>query len=211
MIKENMLNTLREEVRARMGEKRFRHTLGVEKEMRSLAKIYMPLKETEAACAGLLHDVTKELSLDEHISLLQRYSVTVLDAEINSASLLHAKTGAFYAKENYPTLVSDEMFSAIWKHTTAAEEMSLFDKLLYLADFIEEGRTYFSCTSLRKEFYSEIQNRLDDKLVFLNEMMIKAYDASLSALRREGLYISANTVLAREAAIKERFALEGKK
>lgn len=211
MITEKLLDALRNEIKGHMGEKRFRHTLGVEKEMRALAKIYMPHKEADASCAGLLHDITKELSYEEHLSLLKKYGVEISSCEKEPAALLHAKTGAFYAKELYPALVSEEIFSAIWKHTVASAQMSVLDKLLYLADFIEEGRSYASCIALRNEFYAGIQNGEEDKFLFLNEMMIKAYDASLSALSREGLYISPETVMAKEAAIKERFALQGKK
>ena len=211
MITEPMLDALRAEMKMRLKEKRFRHTLGVEKEMRALAKIYMPSRIIEAACVGLLHDVTKELSYKEQIELCEKYGIEVPDDEKNSAALLHAKTGAFYAREHYPDYVTEEMISAIFKHTTADAEMSLLDKLLYLADFIEEGRTYESCIALRTAFYDGISHRMDDKELFLNEILIQSYDYSLAALAREGLYISPATVKAREAALKERFALQGKK
>lgn len=211
MITEQMLDVLRFDMKAHLGKKRFLHTVGVEKEMRALAEIYMPSKIHDAACAGLLHDITKEFSYEQQIALAEKYKIEISFPSKDSAALFHSKTGAFFAKERYPFLVSDEIFSAIWKHTTASAKMSLMDKLLYLADFIEEGRTYKSCVSLRYEFYSGLENVIDDKLCFLNEIMIKAYDYSLEALKRDGLYISPSTLEAKEEAIKERFAYQGKK
>lgn len=210
MIREETVDLIRSDMQGRLGEKRFRHTLGVEKEMRALARIYMPSEEPLAAVAGLLHDITKELSLEGQLALVRKYEIAVSKEEMASAALLHAKTGAYFAQESYPSVVSESVFSAILKHTTAEEEMSLLDKLLYLADFIEEGRSYPSCVSVRRAFYEGI-DRADDKLDFLNEMMIKAYDASLAALSREGLYISPATLLAKESAQKERIAARGKK
>lgn len=211
MITEQMLKTLRGDMEARLGAHRLRHTLGVEKEMRDLAEIYLPNRINEAASAGLLHDVTKELSREEQLALCQKYGIEVSEEEKHSFALLHAKTGAFYAREHYPEYVSDAVFSAIYKHTVADKEMSLFDSLLYLADFIEEGRSYAACRALRAAFYQGIGNHKGNELAFLNEIMIKAYDASLEALLREGRYISPKTVLAKESALQARFALQGKK
>jgi len=210
MISEKSLDRIRSDMQKRLGEKRFCHTLGVEKEMRNLARIYMPAEETVAAAAGLLHDITKELSLKEQLALAEKYGIDIPEEEKASAALLHAKTGAFYAKEAYPSVVNKSVFSAILKHTTANGEMTLLDKLLYLADFIEEGRSYPSCIRVRQAFYEGI-NSATDKLAFLNAIMIEAYDASLEALRRENLYISPSTLMAKEVAEKERIASQGKK
>ena len=203
MITESQIDSIRADMQKQLSEKRYRHTLGVEKEMRALAKIYMPECEAIAACAGLLHDITKEFSYDEHMKLFQKYWVELTDAEKNSAALLHAKSGAIFARECYPSLVDENIFSAIWKHTTADGDMSLLDKLLYLADFIEEGRPYSGCLSVRCAFYEGIKKRENDKLVFLNEILIKAYDASLEALKREGHYVSPETLLAKKSTEEE--------
>ena len=209
MITESMLDSLREDMRVRLSASRYKHTLGVEKEMRVLAGIYMPTFVLKAAAAGLLHDVTKELSLSEHTALCERYGIAVLEKEGSSAALLHAKTGAFYARERYPLYVDDDVFSAIYKHTVASEDMSLLDNLLYLADFIDEGRRYDACRAVRGAFYNGISS-CNDKLAFLNEIMILAYDASLDALKRGGCYISEETLLARKKAVQARFATDGK-
>lgn len=210
MITEEMLDALRMDMRSRLSDSRYQHTLGVEKEMRALAKIYMPCDEKRAAAAGLLHDVTKELSLSEQKALCEKHGLSVSSREESSVALLHAKTGAFYAREIYSELVDDAVFSAIYKHTVAGEDMSLMDKLLYLADFIEEGRCYPLCRATREAFYGGIDSARD-KLAFLNEIMILAYDASISALAREGRYIAEETLLAKKRAIEARFTYQGKK
>ena len=203
MITESHVDKIRIDMQKHLSEKRYRHTIGVEKEMRALAKIYMPESEAVAACAGLLHDITKEFPYAEHMKIFQKYFVELSGEEKASAALLHAKSGAIFARECYPSLVDEGIFSAIRKHTTADEDMSLLDKLLYLADFIEEGRPYSGCLSVRRAFYDGIKERVSDKHVFLNEILIKAYDASLEALEREGHYVSPATLLAKKRALEE--------
>ncbi|MBP3436582.1 MAG: bis(5'-nucleosyl)-tetraphosphatase (symmetrical) YqeK [Clostridia bacterium] len=202
MITEAMLDSLRIDIQKNMGKHRFAHTLGVEREMRRLAEIYMPQKVEKAAAAGLLHDVTKHFSAQEQIAYCRQNGIIISPEEEAAAQILHAKTAAHYIQKRYPSFCDEELVSAVAKHTTGNREMSLLDTMLYIADFMEEGRTYSSCRELRHMFWSGLPQAADKQL-FLKQMLLQAYQFSLEALSRCQAVISPETVLARDALLAE--------
>ncbi len=154
------LQALRDSLPSMMSDKRLSHTLGVEKEVRSLAKIFAlsERQTTELQIAALLHDITKEKSLQEQLALCRQFGIAYTDADCAAPKTFHAKTGAAWAKQSYPALVTDRIAQAIWHHTVGAADLSLFDALLYLADYIEPTRTFEDCVKLRQFFYDGIHN-----------------------------------------------------
>ena len=200
-MNEEAHNSLRLEIRDMMSEKRYLHTLGVEREMRRMAPIFAPNEVERAALAGLLHDVTKAWKSEEQIAYCLQNGLAVTEEEKAAPQILHAKTAAHYIKQKWSLLVDDGILSAIAKHTTGSVEMTTLDKMLYIADFIEEGRTYDSCLKLREEFWSGAEEA-KDKERFLDEMLLRAYTLSLEALVRMKAVISPETVLAKEALAK---------
>ena len=179
-------------------EKRYLHTIGVSEEARELAKIFLPQKEEKLFLAGLLHDITKELSKDEQVKLCDKYGI---DVPKNIApKLLHAKTGASFALELFGSeIVDNEVYSAIYFHTTGKEKMSLFEMIIYLADYIEKGRTFEDCIVLREYFYKNIEKALDynEKLEVLRKTMVYSFDLTIKNLISEGKRIDSDTVNAR--------------
>ncbi len=123
-------------------EYRFSHTLGVVKECRRLASLFS-LSEEEAEelkIAAYLHDITKSVRTEGQKELFSYFGIPFGETEARSTKTLHAVTGAYFAKEHFPALVSDRIFTAIRLHTTGAAGMTLFEKLLYLADYIEPAK-----------------------------------------------------------------------
>lgn len=210
MITEIMLDNLREELREKIDPFRFAHTLGVEKEMRAMAARYMPDKIAQAAAAGLLHDVTKAFSAEEQFSYCAANGLAISEDEAASYRVLHAKTGAHYVKTRYPAFADAEILHAIERHTVAAMDMTTFDIMLYLADFIEEGRTYEDCVALRRLYYDGIERGKEKDTCFLRRIFLKALDLSLQELLKDGRSISLETVRARNRVLAF-FAEEGKK
>ena len=198
------VNELREQIRARVGnEFRFAHILGVEEECVRLAGFF-GMSEEETHClrvAGLLHDLTKQLKTPEQKALYEKYGIPFGETEENSPKTLHAVTGAYLARELYPEFVNDTVFSSILTHTTGAEEMSLSQKLVYLADYIEPGRTYESCTRLRRLFYENPEGL--EKEALLKKVLLLSFDQTLSELIEENAYIHPLTVAARNRILRE--------
>lgn len=117
---------------------RLEHSLGVEYTAAALAMCHGENIE-KAAVAGLLHDCAKCLSKEEKMKMAQDYQLSVSAEERSNPELLHAKLGAILAKETYG-IHDEELLSAIQWHTTGHPNMSLLDKIIYIADYIEPSR-----------------------------------------------------------------------
>ena len=181
---------------------RFSHTLGVVKEAGRLAAMFSlsPEEAEELKLAAYLHDVTKSVKGDGQKELYFYYGLPFGETEERSPKTLHAVTGAYFAKERFPALVTDRVFNAIRRHTTGEAGMTLFDKLLYLADYIEEGRSFPDCTALRSLFYRLTEERGVSEEV-LNETLIRSFDLTLEGLIGDGEYIHPDTVAARNSLV----------
>lgn len=119
-------------------EKRYEHTIGVADTAACLAMRYGYNVE-KAYVAGLLHDCAKCIDNDKKIQLCKKYKVKLTKVEIENPFLIHAKLGAALAKEKYD-VDDEEILSAIQYHTTGKENMSLLEKIIFSADYIEPGR-----------------------------------------------------------------------
>ena len=106
---EEMLAALREKMKNEMGEKRYNHTLEVEKMAERLGEIYAPNMIMQLRAAALLHDVTKERSTEEHIAICESAGLEVSIGERKSPKMFHAKTGAIVIAQKYPEFASAEI------------------------------------------------------------------------------------------------------
>ena len=104
--------------------------------------------------AAILHDCTKYLSLREHLDICGRYGIPLDEMERNSEKLLHSKSGAALAK--YIFGQDDEVFDAILYHTTGRAHMSLAEKILYLADYMEPCRNFPEVEEMRRLAYEDL-------------------------------------------------------
>lgn len=119
-------------------EKRFIHSMSVMNTAMKLAQHYNYDVE-KAAIAGLLHDCAKGISNKRKLELAKQYSFELSEAEIENPDLLHAKLGAIVAKEEYG-IYDAEILNSIECHTTGKPDMTLLDKIIYIADYIEPKR-----------------------------------------------------------------------
>ena len=138
-------------------QKRVRHIRGTEEEAVRLAKRW-GADETHARRAGILHDCTKYLELEEQLALCERYGVELDELERRAVKLLHSKTGACIARHVFGE--PDEVYNAIFWHTTAKENMTTLEKILYVADYMEPNRTFEGVERLRELAYSDLDKAL---------------------------------------------------
>ena len=148
---------LREKVLEHLDEHRVAHVAGCESEAVRLATHWGEDPEL-AAEAGILHDITKSLSYDEQLQLCEKYGIINDNSELEAPKLLHAKTGAAMARELFG--VSDTVYEAIRWHTTGKPDMSLFEKILYLADYIEPTRDFEGIDELRELAFSNLDGAM---------------------------------------------------
>lgn len=188
-------------VKGLTNEKRFLHTQGVEKEALKLAMIFIPQKAEKLRLAGILHDITKNFTTEKHLQLCEKYGISV-DVNNLVPKLLHSKTGCEYARRLFgDELVDNEVYNGIYYHTTGRKNMTLFEAIIYLADYIEEGRTFEDCVYLRNYFYSELEKQ-EDKLEVLRKTMVLSFDLTIAGLIKEGKPIDSDTIDARNYFLK---------
>ena len=121
-----------------LDEDRLWHTLGVMQMSASLAIRYdYPMER--AQLAGLLHDCAKCIPAKKKLKICKENEIPVTDFEREHTFLLHAKVGAWVAREKYG-VTDPEILSAITWHTTGKEDMTLLEKIVYIADYIEPAR-----------------------------------------------------------------------
>lgn len=196
------VSAIRDVVKGFTVEKRFSHVLGVEKEACELGKIFLPEKCEKLQIAGILHDITKNFSYEKQIELCNEYGIE-LDKYI-APKLLHARTGCEFARRYFGNqIVDDEIYSAIYYHTTGKAQMSLFEAIIYLADYIEENRTFADCVELRKYFYDNIGkvHSYEDKLEVLRSTLVLSFDMTIRNLLDEGKVVDFYTMSARNYLI----------
>ena len=154
----------------RLTSKRYNHSLCVADEAVRLAKKYGGDTD-KAYLAGLLHDITKNASREEHLHIFEQFGIMLNDVEKNAEKLWHAMSGAAYVK--YVLGVDDdELITAIRYHTTAREGMTQLEKLLYLADFTSADRDYDDIDIMRQKVEISMEAALDYALSYtINDLV----------------------------------------
>ena len=144
---------LREQAYGMLKPKRVLHVQGTEEEAARLAQ-HWGADADSAREAAILHDITKRIDHGAQLRILAEYGMLVDNLTRESVKLLHAKTGAILARELFS--VSDAVYDAIAYHTTGRAEMTLLDKILYVADFMEPERDFDGVQRLRKLAYTDL-------------------------------------------------------
>lgn len=139
--------------------KRFEHTLGVAYTSMALAMKYeVSIKDAELA--GLLHDCAKCLSHEDKIKICEKNGIKMTELEKRNPFLLHTKVGCFLAKNEYG-IHDENILNAILNHTTGRPDMTLLEKIVFVADYIEPGRDKApNLTQIRKIAFEDIDKAL---------------------------------------------------
>lgn len=155
-----------------LDEDRYFHTQGVMFTCASLAMVHgCDLKQAQVA--GLLHDSAKCIPNKKKLKLCAENNIQVSDFEKEHAFLLHAKLGAYIAKAKY-NVTDKEVLSAITYHTTGKPDMTLLEKIVYIADYIEPARNKAPrLEEIRKLAFEDLDECmyqiLKDTLTYLDE------------------------------------------
>lgn len=180
------MKAFQKKLKREMDEGRYQHTLGVMYTAAALAMRY-EYDIQKAQIAGLLHDCAKCIPNGKKLKLCEKYQIPVTEVENRNPFLLHAKLGSFLASHEYE-VQDEEILSAILYHTTGKPDMSLLDKIVYIADYIEPRRNKApNLTEVRKlafldldaalyKILSDTLSYLDEGTGEVDEMTIKAYE-----------------------------------
>ena len=146
---------LRKELEKQLKPDRFDHTLGVAYTASSMAMLY-GADVQKALIAGMLHDCAKCMSHEEQVKICEKNKIDISEVERRNHSLLHAKLGMYLARTKYD-IYDTEILNAIRWHTTGRENMSLLEKIVYIADFIEPNRKALDDMDIiRKEAFTDL-------------------------------------------------------
>lgn len=180
------MKAYQKKIKREMDEDRYEHTLGVMYTCAALAMRYEYDIQT-AQLAGLLHDCAKCIPNGKKLKLCEKHNIQMTEIERRNPFLLHAKVGAFLAMREYG-ITDKEIISAILNHTTGKPNMSLLDKIVYVADYIEPRRNKApNLAEVRKLAFEDLNAALyrilSDTLSYLDsgsgemdEMTLKAYE-----------------------------------
>jgi len=164
--------------------KRIPHIKGTEEEAVRLAKRW-GVDELTARRAAILHDCTKYLELDEQLALCRKYGVELDGLEQRAVKLLHSKTGACIAKHVFGE--DEQVYRAIFWHTTGKADMSMLEKVIYLADYIEPTRDFDGVEPLRALAYED-----------MDKALLMGMDMTIEEMKQRGNPVHRNTQAARD-------------
>lgn len=207
-ITSEMLDELRAGLAHQMSQKRYTHTCAVEEMIQRLSDLYCPDAAMELRAAALLHDLTKEESLQNQLQMCREFGIMIRSEDVLAPKTFHAKTAAAKIGRDYPSFATETVVLAVRWHTTGHAGMTLSEKLIYLADYIDESRTFEGCVLLRKFFFDADPDSMDEsgREALLRDTLIFSYDLTMRDLLADGTAIAEDTNRARNELIAQRVA-----
>ena len=145
-------------IKSMMSEDRYNHCVNVSKEAVKLAKRYDG-DEEKAAVAGILHDITKEMPKEEQLQIMHDSGIILDDIQKNAPKLWHGISGSVYIKKHFG-IEDEDILNAICYHTTGRAGMSLLEKIIFVADFTSEERTYKGVATMRKKSRKSLEDAM---------------------------------------------------
>ena len=151
-------------INERLKSARYKHSKNVAKEAVRLAKKY-GADVHKAEIAGLLHDITKEADTEEHMDVIRRAGIELTELEQSSPKLGHAISGSAYVQTELD-IDDKEIIDAIRYHTTGRADMTLLDKVIFVADFTSADRDYDGVEKMRKIADKGLDNAVLEGMAF---------------------------------------------
>ena len=179
---------LEREVKTHLTERRFYHSQCVAEEAARLARRYGADVE-KARLAGILHDIMKDTAPEEQLKILTDSGIILTDAQRRNRKLWHALSGAVYLREKLG-IEDREIVEAVECHTSGKGNMTLLDKVLFVADYISADRDYPGVEEMR---------RLADQS--LEEAMVEGIRYTVDELMGQNLPVAAESIEAYNDAI----------
>ena len=179
---------IQEKLQRVLSPKRYAHTLGVMATAASLAELHGASVE-KAALAGLLHDCAREIRGEELFHMCKEQGIPLDPVTVAQPELLHGPLGAKLAEQEYG-VADQEVLAAIRSHTIGREGMSLLEKIVFVADYVEPGREFPGVEDIRQLTHED-----------MDRAMILAIDTTLGYVMRQGKLIHPQAVTARNELV----------
>lgn len=154
-------------IKVRMGKKRYVHSLNVAKAAQQLAIRY-GADVKKAMVAGILHDITKEMSFGEQLQIIESNGIILDKVQIFSPKTWHAISGYVLIKKELG-IKDEDILNAVRYHTSGRANMSLLERVIFVADFIGEERDYKGVDIMR----SKAKKSLEEAMLYGVSFTIK--------------------------------------
>ena len=195
------MKKIKKYLKKHLTKERYHHTVGVAYTAMSMAMKYNPQPDNnefmiKAEIAGLLHDCAKCMDNDKKIRICNKNQISYSKIEAENPYLLHGKVGAYIARKEFDILDEDILNAITW-HTTGRPAMSLLEKIIFVADYIEPSRRPIPELNLIRQLaFTDIDQAvikmLENTLKYLNEkgnpiddMTQKTYDSYIRTERED--------------------------
>lgn len=157
MMKQSV-DAIKKELETHLSKKRYQHSLAVAESARYLALKYH-FDPDKAEFAGLVHDVCKDDSKEKQLQMAEEFGIILTESEKLCPKLWHAIVGAAYVGCFFTD--DADIINAVRYHTTAKADMTLLEKIIYVADCVSADRTYPGVSS-----YRELSEKSLDSVIF---------------------------------------------
>ncbi len=202
---QNELKALRYDIIKFMGAKRYMHTLGVERAAVRLGSYFDIYDLYELSSAALLHDIAKEMDTDTQLSLIRQSGIILTDEDIKTPTVLHSLAAPGALQKFFPGYATDKILSSVFAHTVAKADMSIFDAIIFIADFIEDGREYTACKQIAKELYSALENaEKEDRDEVLRTYLLKIIDFTIEYLNNRNMMLNSRLLVAKNDLLSKK-------
>ena len=195
------MKKIKKYLKKHLTKERYHHTIGVAYTAMSMAMKYNPQPDNnefmvKAEIAGLLHDCAKCMDNDKKIRICDKNQISYSKIEAENPYLLHGKVGAYIARKEF-NILDEDILNAITWHTTGRPDMSLLEKIIFVADYIEPSRRPIPELNLIRQLaFTDIDQAvikiLENTLKYLNEkgnpiddMTQKTYDSYIRTERED--------------------------
>lgn len=178
------ISSIKESLKERLSEEKYIHSIGVAETAVELAQRFGADIE-KAEIAGLLHDVAKCMGYQEYLKIIKDQNLDISEEELQSKKAVHSPIGSFIAQSEFG-IEDPEILSAIRWHTLGNENMTLLEKIVYLADKIEP---YTRSLEYREPIVKKIEetNNLDEGILI-------TYGYTIKSLVDRNMYINLSTI-----------------
>lgn len=164
MADKKLIGQYKEYLKENLSKKRYTHSVNVANAAVKLAKAYGG-NEDKAYLAGLLHDVCKEMPVQEQLNMVLASTLDVSEVETKTTALFHAIAGAEFIQKKFGIKDAD-IINAVRYHTVACGNMSKLAQIIYLADLISDDRDYKDVKKMRKYAEQSLEKAMLEALKF---------------------------------------------
>lgn len=173
-----------EYLKQNLSKKRLKHSIGVSDTARMLA-LHYGCDPDKAELAGLLHDCAREKTMAELIQYVRAEGIEPDEMSMSMRELLHGPAAVYICRKTF-NINDEEVLSAIRYHTIGKVNMTLLEKIIFLADYIEPSRDFKGVKKLRDLAYSDLDGAL-----------LAAFDSTIEYILAKKAYIHIDTIAAR--------------